>query len=628
MLYKDALRSEQRNATRRQWAGQLAGLYENLNLSSFHAMEYEGAAIHLIDGESGQSLIWEEAAALMDTFMSKICALDEPKPQVMVTDGTYSDKRTGAWLDRFILGQYSQPFGIYSDLWDLWRHAFLVAVTATGTTAVKFTANEHEGRLNADLVDTLDMWCDDWCGNPLTWGEVSWVDAEQLCALYPDHEDVIWKAARSPRDANPRTSEGWGASNLVRLAEGWRVKVGNEQGVYCATIEGTPLEWDEYPYPNPPHVFLTPKRRLKGVWGRPVLQMVQRAILEENRVINAIGKSSRKTPQQICYFDPNVVERAKLALPKEVILIPYDSTIGPPPSHIPPAFMHQNSIELIDLHGNKIHDIPGLPEMHTAAKKPQGIEAAVAIRAVEGMLTERHGPAQRAFNDAVTTQSAIKIARACKRLSETKSGFLSTWKGQGFLKTIPAKDVMGALENEKYTFEVQGVSGTKNTPADRLQNLWDMMNRGIITPEGYEAARKTLDTYGETKRFEKQRQFISMQLETLLDSSPSDLQKPGFYTPPDKWIDAADAIAQVSDEYWQARMDDAPEHVTGLLLTYLTDLSDTLDAQQLKAAQVAGVSRGAEQKPAAPLPPQSASPAPQPAAAQTASPAAAPAAAA
>jgi hypothetical protein len=94
------------------------------------------------------------------------------------------------------------------------------------------------------------------------------------------------------------------------------------------------------------------------------------------------------------------------------------------------------------------------------------------------------------------------------------------------------------------------------------------------------------------------------------------VSKPGFYTPPDKWIDAADALAQVSDTYWQARIDEAPDHVTSLLLAYLTDLSDTFDGQQMKAAQLAGVSRGAQPaKPAAPLPPQGApiGGAPQPA---------------
>lgn len=607
-LYKDAIENENRQSNRRTWAGKLASMYDNIAVSSFADADYTNPGDYAIEDKTPQ--IWEEASSLMDTLQSKIAALDEPKPQVMVTDGQYSDHRKGVWLDRFISGQYSEQQGIFRDLFDLWRHAFLVSIVATGTVAVRFEADELAGKVTARIRDTLDMWCDDACGYPMRWGDVDWRDAERLADHYGGTKaSIIWNAAKNPKDRNPREAEGWQSrGRLVRVVEGWSCQYGDFKGRWLRTVEGHVLEDEPYPFDVPPHVLLTPKRRLKGVWGRAPLQVVYEAIREENRVAAALGRSERRTAQVVCFYDPTVVEKNKLTLPTNVTLIPYDSTIGPPPVPFNPGFFHQNSIQYIDLHNRKIHDIPGVAEMHTAGNRPQGIDAAVAIRAVAGLLNERQGMPQRAFVNAVAVDSAKQIARACKQLADKNPKFLSKWKGQGFLRTIPAKNVMGALDDERYTYNVAAVAGTKDTPADRLQNAWELVQQKVISGDTYLAIKQSMDLQGETSRNDTQRQFLFDQIEKWLDATLAESQEPGFYEAPDEWMNHLDALGQVSDEYYKARMHGAPTHVRELFLSYLTDLSDAYDRKRTKDAQLAGMSRGSQQQ-AQPLGPR---PAPGP----------------
>lgn len=604
MITKQAESNKYRNTERRGWACRLASMYEGLNLSSMHSLSYIGAT-QLTIGDQGDAYIWEEAASLMDTLQAKVAGLDDPKPQIMCTDGEWSDRRKAQWLDRFIYGQYTLPQGMFSDLWELWRHAFLLAITATGTSAVRFEANEDEGKVTATIRDTLDMWCDDFTGYPLTYGESSWKDAERECDLNPEHADLIWAAARKsdndPNRMQGRSNEDFGL--LVRIDEGWRCQLGENTGKYVKSVDGHPLDWDDYEYETPPHVFLTPKRRLTGMWGRPILQEVYQPIVMENEIAASIMRASRRVPQTIVYYDQAVVKKADLMVPEDVVLIPYDSQLGPPPIHNPPAFMHQNSLQMIELHNRKLHDIPGISEMQTGGKRDPGLTAAVAIRAVENLINERQSPAQRNYINAVAIESGKQIVRACKTLYDKDSKFLSTWKGQGFLKKIPAKDVLN-LDDSLYVLDVGAVSGTKNTPADILQNAWELVQAQIITGDAYASIKQDLDLSGETKKLDTQRQYVNKQIENWLDATVADTQDPSFYEPAPKWLDQVDALSQVSEAYLQASMDGAPSHVRQYFLSYLTDLSNALDQKKAREAQLSNVTRGgAGNVPAAPQPP-------------------------
>lgn len=609
-VYRLCIANEREQSGRREWAGRLGSLYEGLSLSSFHLMEFCAATSY---GDAAhKSLLWEEAASICDTMQAKIAGLDDPKPQVMVTDGTYEDRRAGKWLDRFITGQMSMRQGMFLDMWDLWKHAYLTSIVATGTVAVRICADENAQKIEATISDTLDMWCDDYTNYPRTYGDTNWQDAEMVAdEASPADRDLIWMAATNPKDRNPRTGDWTASTRLVRVCEAWRCQVGKKKGVYIKTVEGHPLDKTAYTSESPPYVFLTPKRRLKGMWGRPQLQLIYEPILEENRVMRSITESEKRVPRTICYFDPNVVARDKLSITDDVLLIPYDSSIGPAPNHMPPAFFHPNAIQVIDLHNQKIHDIPGMSEMVTAGRKETGIDAGVAIRAMESQTIQRHSIGQKAYINAVAVDTAYQIARACKQLGESNPNFASTWKGQGFLKKIPAKDVMDRLDDDRYVYDVQATSGLKGTPADRLQTAWELMQSKTISGETYLAIKKNMDVEGETNRTDIQRNYFESRIEDWLDATPGKMNDPDMNEEPPKWVDQLDAIAQLSDAYLQAIIDKAPSFIRQFFLSCLTQLSEALDAKTMHDAQVAGVSRGHGEV-AAPVAPLQQAPAVQP----------------
>mgnify|MGYP001603933721 FL=1 len=133
----------QDNQGRRARAAYNASLLEGIGLGGFGAWGYgsrsTGAANVVVGGKSSP-LIWNYPAAGLDTLQAKVVGQSEDKPMIMVTDGDWDDQRQAVWNTRLLEGLYSEPQGMYHDVWDLGRSGFKIAAGVTGTIAVKTAA--------------------------------------------------------------------------------------------------------------------------------------------------------------------------------------------------------------------------------------------------------------------------------------------------------------------------------------------------------------------------------------------------------------------------------------------------------------------------------------------------------
>lgn len=580
----------------------------------------EGCQLDGLDGDcfdtlvpveyDGAPLINNRAQAVVETLQAKLASLDEPRPQFVVTDGTYDQKRQAVWLDRFVEGQYYQRQGLYNNLWHMWRHAFLLAAAATGTAAVKIFPDGK--RIACELRNTLDMWVDPLeCryGAPLTYGEDTWVDAEKLADENPKLADDIWRASDEAPLSGRHSNESY--ARQVRVHELWRVKDGESDGKYLRCVANKCLDFGDFKYTSPPFAFYHFRQRLGGFWGAPCTATMYHSVIRENQVLARMDEGEARSQTIIQYYDPNVVGNDKLAAPKHVLLIAYDSDKGAPPQPFAMPWYAQQAPELMRIHAQNTHDATGASIMQTTGQAQTGLTAAVAIRTVLSLLNERFAPKQRDIVQAQAVDSAMLIARAAKEIYEEHGEFSSEWHGKGFIKSMPGADCLG-LPAEIYTAQVRPVSEKKNSPEDRIQLAQELVTQGLITGGDWINVLRTMDTPGAAKKYERTEAFCEMLFDKFRQAKDSDLSEPGFYvSPPKLGVDLEYMMALATDAYLSALIDEIPENRKHWFLKFLGDVNRKIDQRDTRRAALgikpqpaaaAGLEQG--QKPPPELPAQ------------------------
>jgi len=603
--HRIALERDQRNEPRRQASAECASMYEGSQVSGLDGDCFDSLVPVTYDGAP---IINNRAASIIETLTSKLAGLDEPRPQFVVTDGTYEQKRQAVWLDRFVEGIYYQPQmgGLFSNAWAMWRHAFLIAAAATGSAAVKVFPDFHAKKVQLELRNTLDMWVDPFeCrySGPLTYGENTWYDAEPLLDQYSRSQkktQAILAAQCHPPTRNGRDN---GDDPLqVRVAELWRIRpTPEDKGRYLRCVGSQELEWDDYPYDSPPFAIYHFRRRLGGFWGASAMERIFHANKRENQVLNRMDSAESRMGTVYVPYDPNVQGFDKLLKALDVIPVPFDSTQGAPAQPWSPPWFPQTAPQLMALHAQNQHDMLGASAMQTGGSAQQGLTAAVAIRTVLSLLNERLAPQQRDIVQAVAVDTAKLIARAGKELYDKFGEFDSAWYGKSFVSKIPGKDCLG-LPQEIFTVNPRPVSEKKNSPEDRIQLAQELVSQGVITGGHWLGILQHMDTMGATRQFAKVEQWCEKLFDRFLYAPDGDLLKPGFYRSPPKYMDLDYAMALAVDALLSAQIDEVPDEREQLFLKFLGDLDRKIDQRDAR--------RQAQGLPPKPLPMPGGAPAP------------------
>lgn len=585
-----ALLQEKPRQRRGELMAQFGSMYEGVSLKGLEGDCFDD--LTPVTYEGGAPLVNNRCQSVVDTLQAKLAGLDEPRPQFVVTDGTYEQKRQAVWLDRFVEGQFYQPQGMFKNMWDLWRHAFLLAAAATGTVAVKIFPDFQAKKICAELHNTRDMWVDSVeCryGAPFTYGESTWYDQETLLERYknsPKKVEAILAAGDHPSHTGDSSVNNDAMQVLVH--ELWRVKTTDQPGKYIMLVGETALEWDDYPYATPPFVFYHFRRRLGGFWAACATETFYQSVIRENQVLSRMDQGEARSNTIVQYYDPNVAKQTNFAVPDHMVLIPYDSTQGPPP---PPPFVvpwyPQTAPDLMRTHAQNTHDSSGVAEMQTTGTAQAGLTAAIAIRTVLSLLNERLAPRQRDIVQATAVDSALLFARAGKELYARFGEFDSQWHGKSWIKSIPGADCL-SLPDEIYTAQVRPVSEKKNSPEDRLQLAQELVSQGVITGGDWLGVLRHMDTYSAMAKFSKVEEWCENLFDRIHYAPERDLHKPGFYISPPKYMDLDYAMALSTDALLSAQIDGIPQVRINLLLQFMGDLSrkiDQRDARRVASGQ-------------------------------------------
>ena len=598
-----ATQFDQRNNFRKAEAWRLMQLYEGERVggqSSYFSDSVASNSVGAVAGAEPVDITLNIAQDLVDTLVSKIASLENPKSQFVTTDSSWEVRRQAILCDRFVEGQFGQKQGKFQDLWEMFAHALRLSLSSTGTTAIKFFADDVSGKIRAELYDCLDVWQDCTAHDaPTSMGASHWWDPEHLCELYPEHEEKIFSAMEPYRpynlleNSNDEYDRVIERTERVRVVESWRFKYGDTVGKYCRAIKGQLLEWEDYEYEDSPFVFIGGVRNLTGCWNRTLTKPIAYQILRVNEILASIDRAERLTPKGTLMFDPEEIPKEALESVGDFDLIPITGLSGmrgKPQYEAPPPF-HPLALELVKYYRQACYDLSGISQMHTAGTREQGITSGVALRIVKQLINERFAPVQRAYVNAAAVQATHMIIRCARKLAESDKGFSSAWKGDGFIQEIDAK-VLSVLEDNLYEVTVDAVAESKNSPEDRMQLATELVQGGIITGESWKAILTSYYTYGELRTSDSQRRYVQKQIDSWLFSDPDEISDTRFYRGPIRSMQMAAAATQVNGAYLDALTDEVDESRLVFFSRFLKQCKAFIEEDQQKLAGLAQQSGG------------------------------------
>ncbi len=610
------------NTLRKRRACELLSQYEGLGLNRFDANAYDGAEDYDfidtdVDGNKRdpQAQTHNLGARVMDAIDAKIFALERTKTQFVVSDGGWAVKAAAVKAGRFVEGQMSEQAGIFKDLWECWRHGARLSVIATTASFMFFWSDPRQGKIIAELDDTLNMWVETG-GLPYDGysaiGRITYWEPRKLAARFPKFKEEIMRAASDPKMLTRwrelySQDEDEEVDNELRVPfiQGWRMQYGDPDdggvpGVQICAIPNLVLDRRPYDSPDPPGVRFCPMPQLAGKWGRTIFERCVAAVRRYNEILNSIDNAERLTPKGGLVYDPTATDEEQIKAIKDVVLIPHTGPMDRAPIYTAPPPFHPVILELLKIHKDAAFDLPGMSEAHATMALGKGLSG-VAIRLLKQEVYEIFAPLEDEFTRCVGPETAKQIIR-CARELQKEGGFTALWKGggeKGWLQEIGA-DVFDVIEKQKYRVEPQSVSGTVNTPADNVELAKELVQVGIISGEAYAKILQDFNVFGATGNAlsQAEERFVEKQID---DWMYGDVEKArARYMAPEIWMDKDMAMTlKVGGAYLQARMDmvddqDDPEVTTrlGFFKNFMSALTSNAQQRDMLAAQAAAAQQG------------------------------------
>lgn len=571
--------------TRRMLAGKYAALYEGLELGGLAPYGYTTDASHYFKQNDGQKIpiIRNACHSIVDTFVSKIAALETPKPSFMTSHGSWNDRRTAKQLELLVEAEFYEPQGRFATLEELWIHAVRIAAAATGSVAVKVTVYPNEQKVSHEIHDTLTMFFDYGeltYGDLLTMGEQTWFDVDRLCDVFPGskNEDMIRKSAeKPPEEFQPPAGSTAQITEMVCLYEGWRASNGATTGKYCAAVKEGCLEFRDYDYKRPPFVWFVIDPHLYGVLGHPLTHQLYESVKRDNLILSKVDRGVSKAIRGLTLVNKGALTDGTAFDTTEDDLVVDTANPEGAVKHISAPGFHPSHLDVAREHWLDAHNVSGVPEMHTASKAQPGITAAIADRQVAARLNERFAACQRRYVQAVAVDNAKLIVQALREVRERDGKFSRLWPGKKFLEEI-SSDALD-LDDAKYRLRPAATSGRSNSPEGRLQLAFELRQMGILSDDAFAAVQQGYDVPEELDDRDTQREWIENEINRWLFAPDEQVERADFYRGPLKYLDIPAAIARVVDGLLEAQLEELENDRLEFFLMFLSDLDAAMQSK-------------------------------------------------
>lgn len=392
------------------------------------------------------------------------------------------------------------------------------------------------------------------CNNcePLELFQRKFVDKEVLAELYPEHAEDIRSCPPGYEPYSLRQEK----PNQVAVVMAWRLPARKGgAGRYVECIRNCTLVDREYKKDHFPFVWYRWSQPLTGFYGQGLAEALVGIQLRLNKLNKFITRC------QDLIANPRVFGNFGAKGPSARIDNEIGSLIntrdGKPPTFYTPQAVGNEIYQEREYLFKRAFELTGISQLSATSKKPSGVEAAVAMRELTDIESQRFAPQaqryERMFCDLA--RLLIETGKEVYKGSEAKQ----VYKAKRYVETIPWSDV--DPKEDVYLIDVEAASTMSRTPAGRLSAVVEMSQAGLIdTEEG----RKLLD-HPDLRRTNDLYNAAHDDIEAVIESLLA-----GKYEAPEPMQDLGAGIKHVQMAYLKARRDGAPEDVLDLMRRWMS----------------------------------------------------------
>lgn len=452
-------------------------LYGNLDSVGLDYYNYNRTA------NTSNSLKLNVIQSCVDTVTNKI-SKNNPRIKFLTTDGDESQQSTAKKLNKFIDGQFYKT-KIYEKGQMSFRDA---AINGDGIIKTYRVKNE----IRAERIIPLEILVDDnesLYGTPANLYQKKWISREQLLADYPDFATEI-SMAKTQADADYssfRPTNGTKTPDMILTIEAWHLptneKKDNGRHVICidsATLYDDPAGWcyDYFPFS-----FIKWNKRPVGFYGKGLGDDLRGIQIEINKTVRTISLSNQLVgvPRLFVNSATKIVD----AHINDNVgnIIRHD---GPIPQFVNAQPIHPDVVSWLRELYQKAYELSGVSQLSAQSKKPSGLDSGVAIREFNDIESERFiliGQAYERFYMDIADKMldlAQEIEQDETLTKEERNQEVEVIEKK-FVGKITWKEIN--LKNCSYVMRMHPVSSLTGTISDKLQQVNEYINLGVIQRE-------------------------------------------------------------------------------------------------------------------------------------------------
>lgn len=437
-----------------------ARMYGNFDVTSFDSRAYHRSASSPLNKMS-----LNVVASCIDTLASKI-AKTKPMPSFLTEGGSYPQQRAAKHLDKFTLGLFNETrvhqFGA--------KVAFDSLIFDQGCLKIYL----EDGRVCVDRVFPGELFVDDMDGvyqKPRQMLQRKLIDKEVLLARYGEDGKVREAISRAMPPANAY-EEGFG--DCVEVWEAWHLASGKKakDGLHCIAIDGCELFCEQWKLKTFPFAFLRFSDRVLGFWGQGLAERLAGIQIEINRLLRSVSEQLRRRGRGRMYAPLNSINPKHITNSGPDIVF-YKGSV--PPTQDNTGVVAREEFEQLDRLYQKAFQEAGISELSAGAKKPSGLDAAVALREFNDIETERFSMFGKAWEQLFMdfTEIALEMLE-----QEGLSGYKVRAPNRHSYDELTFGDLK--YEDDKFIIQMYPVSSLPNTPSAKYQRVKEMLADGFI----------------------------------------------------------------------------------------------------------------------------------------------------
>ncbi len=571
-LMSETERNIQKNGPRRSEALMFASLFEGISLLSFDEGGYEYDNDEVF-GDLEIPIVRNTCRSIVNTGISKLTAQDSPLPQFMSNGGDWTTRTKAVRLDRLVCAEYALPQGDFSNLHELFRHGAELAMAATGSFGVFYFATPDG--IVAELDDTMSLGRETagrW-GRTISLTRKTWYNVEELITRFPKHEAAILENEDRMPDGVADDAADITPERGVAVYQGWRSAIGKSMGreLFCLK-DGTILIDDKkYERKSPPVVFWHFERSLYGQWGVSLTRSIYNQCVRINQIIADVDYAEHNSPQGLVLHKKGATgpgDTDKVRGWQFVELSGAGDLSSAFQVVMPPKY-NQQSVDLLLFHEQGAHDISGISDQHTSAKRSVGTTSGKHENMVAALFTERFSDTERRLIDMRTTASARIIVWCLQDMLEEDPDYKRIYAKGDYTEEVKLSDL--DLDLDRYTISIAPVSEDKQSPKARLDRMDQAFDGGLITGSELLAFQQDFDDKSRSSMAIAQDNWLERQIDKWLHADQIE------YQGPIQWMDLQSAARMVGQAMLIARTRGLPDERLGYFTRFLDEVQSYIE---------------------------------------------------